>query len=254
MEFMDFAVSLLRWFHIAAGLFFIGLNWWFNFVFTPYNMVAATETRKNVLLELIPRALYWFRWAALYTAILGIGLLVTVFYSGGLTIESQQPWSMWSYVMVVLAILLYKVYDLLAKSPIGKDIRIFGVVGLLVVAAYVYAMQQFGQFSYRGYVIHVGVLFGVIMIGNVWEKIWPAQKKVLNAVKAGTPPDPAQFALVTQRGRHNTYLSIPLLWTMIEAHTAVPAANSWLYLIVVIVIGWGAVALAFTASEKTKGW
>lgn len=253
MEFMDLVTELFRWIHIATGLLFVGLLWWFNFVFTPFSLATDGETRKKVLLELLPRALYWFRWSALYTAVLGTGLLFEVFYEGGQTLEGQQPWSIGSYVMIGVVLLLYRVYMLLAKTTIGKDLRLFGAVGIVIVAALIYCMIEFGHFSYRGYVIHIGLLFGIIMVGNVWEIIWPGQKKILGAMKSGEAPDPVIMARVMQHSRHNTYLSVPLLWTMIEAHTAVPAANSGLYLVVVILIGWALVSLVYKKAGKVQG-
>ncbi len=241
MDYMDFLNVLFRWFHIVAGLFFVGLNWWFNLVFAPFTMTTDGETRKKTVLELIPRALYWFKWSAIYTGVFGALLLILIFYAGGLTIELQKQWTAWSYAMAILVFLVYRVYVLLANSPLGKDIRLFGAIGFVIVAIMVYGMIQFGNFSYRGYVIHLGVMFGVIMIGNVFETVLPGQKKILEALKSGTAPDPLLMARVAQRGQHNMYLSIPLLWTMIEAHTAVPAADSWLYLLAVVIIGWIAV-------------
>ena len=252
MDYTDFLVVLFRWLHVAAGLFFVGLNWWFNFIFMPFTLSIDGETRKKTVIGLLPRALYWFRWSALYTLILGLALLGIVFYGGGLTTEDQTPWTTGTYVMVIVTFLAYRLYHVLAKTPISKDLRIFGAVSLVLLAALIYCMIQFGHFSYRGYVIHAGVLFGVIMIGNVWEKIWPAQRKIIEAMKGGTVPDPALLSQVGLYGKHNAYLSVPLLWTMIEAHTAVPAANSWLYLICAVVIGWGLVAFAFDKSSKVK--
>ena len=85
--------------------------------------------------------------------------------------------------MAILVFLVYRVYVLLANSSLGKDIRVFGAIGFVVTAVMIYGMIHFGNFSYRGYVMHLGVMFGVIMIGNVFETILPAQKKILNAIK-----------------------------------------------------------------------
>ena len=253
MDYTDFLVVIFRWLHVVTGLFFIGINWWFNLIYIPFTLSTDGETRKKTMLELIPRALYWFRWSALYTVVLGLALLGIVFYAGGLVTEGQTPWTAGTYIMVAVTFLSYRVYHLLAKSPMAKDIRLFGAVSLLLLALFIYCMIEFGHFGYRGYVMHTGVLFGVIMIGNVWEKIWPGQRKILDAVRAGSAPDPALIAQVGLYARHNAYLSVPLLWTMIDAHTAVPAANSWLYLIFAIVIGWGLVAFMIDKGTKVKG-
>jgi uncharacterized membrane protein len=254
MEFMDLLSSVFRWFHIAAGLLFIGLSWWFNFVFVPFSLSADPETRGKALLGIVPRAFYWFRWSAIYTVILGLGLLISIFYAGGQTIEGQASWTVGSYIMVVVVFMMYRVYVLLANSPLGKNNRTFGIISFILIAILVNCLIYIGNFSYRGYVIHIGVLFGIIMVGNVWETMWPAQKKIFDAVKSGNAPDPVLFAKVSQRGLHNVYLSVPLLWTMIEAHTEVPASDSWLYLMGAIAVGWGVVYLILKKSHTLHGW
>src|SRR5438128_610755 len=81
--FMDQLVQYLdpifRWFHIFFGIMWIGLLYWFNFVNIPFGATMDADTKKKVIPELIPRALFWFRWGAAYTWILGI-LLVYIVY------------------------------------------------------------------------------------------------------------------------------------------------------------------------------
>jgi uncharacterized membrane protein len=96
-------------------------------------------------------------------------------------------------------------------------------------------------------------MFGSIMAANVWMRIWPAQKRVIPAVKEGTPPDPSLVAQAGQRSKHNTYLSVPLVYTMVNMHTVVPGADSPLYLLVAILLGWGVVTLMYSKSGKVKG-
>ncbi|TMA49812.1 MAG: urate hydroxylase PuuD, partial [Deltaproteobacteria bacterium] len=108
--------------------------------------------------------------------------------------------------------------------------------------------------SYRGYVIHTGALFGTIMAANVWMRIWPMQRRIITAVKEGTAPDPAWAALAGARSRHNVYMSVPLVWTMISSHTTTPFASSPVYLLVVILVGWGAVYLLYKKAPKVPGF
>ena len=63
---------LFRYFHVAAGIMWIGLLWYFNFVQVP-NMSKITDEQKPAITKVIaPSALFWFRWAALVTVITGL--------------------------------------------------------------------------------------------------------------------------------------------------------------------------------------
>ena len=64
----------LRWLHILAGVTWIGLLYYFNFVQTPAFAAFGDEARaRNIALDKVARkALWWFRWSALSTFILGI--------------------------------------------------------------------------------------------------------------------------------------------------------------------------------------
>lgn len=255
MEFMDILSVLFRWAHIIAGILWIGMLYWFNWVNVPFGKTMDGETMKKVAPEMLPRALYFFRWGAAWTWILGLTLLMIVFYHGGLMFDEGAPgWGLPSYVMLAVVFLIYPVYDMLSKSAVCKDIKVIGGVGFVLIAIISYAMIHWADFSYRSYNIHVGAMFGTIMAANVWMRIWPAQKKVIAAIKAGTTPDATVVAMVGQRSRHNTFLSVPLVWTMINAHTVVPGANSLLWLLGVTIVGWFAVSLLYTKSTKVKGF
>ena len=81
-----------------------------------------------------------------------------------------------------------------------------------------------------------------------------AQQKILTAVKQGTPPDAALVALAGARSRHNTYMSVPLVWMMINSHTSVPFSNSPVYLFVMILLGWGGVYWLYGKAGTVKGF
>jgi uncharacterized membrane protein len=254
MEVSETLSVVFRWLHIAAGILWIGLLYFFNFVNAPFAPTMDGETKKKVVPELIPRALYWFRWGAAYTWITGILLLLLVFYHGGLMFDQGVEWGAGSTVMLVVVFLVaFLLYDLLAKSAIGKNLKVFALVGFLLVAVTVYCMIHVGMFSYRAYVIHTGAMFGTIMAANVWMRIWPAQKKIIAAIRNGTSPDQALVAMAGGRSKHNTYLSVPLVWMMIDAHTVVPASSSWWYLLGAVLVGWMTVALIYGKAMKVKG-
>src|SRR6185295_8614 len=136
------------------------------------------------------------------------------------------------------------VYDALHKSPLGKDPKTFGSI-CFVLAAIVICLMQYVGFTYRAYNIHLAALFGTIMAFNVWFRIWPAQQKILRAVKEGTPPDAALVSLAGARSRHNTYMSVPLVWGMVNQHTVttatvlgIPGSLGFILYLVIVLVGW----------------
>lgn len=66
---------LFRWAHILVGITWIGLLYYFNFVQTEYFKEAEDSARKDAFTKLVPRALWWFRWAAFFTFLTGLLLL-----------------------------------------------------------------------------------------------------------------------------------------------------------------------------------
>lgn len=66
---------LARYGHVLAGIAWIGLLYYFNFVQTEYFKEADGAARTDAFVKLVPRALWWFRWAAMLTFLSGLILL-----------------------------------------------------------------------------------------------------------------------------------------------------------------------------------
>ena len=66
---------LFRWAHFLAGITWIGILYYFNFVQTEYFKEAEDSHRSGAIQKLVPRALWWFRWGAMFTFLTGVALL-----------------------------------------------------------------------------------------------------------------------------------------------------------------------------------
>ncbi len=71
---------LLRWIHYIAGIIWIGHLYFFNFVNVPFAKTLDAETKKKVIPQLAPRALFWFRWGAMFTFISGVLYIVWKYF------------------------------------------------------------------------------------------------------------------------------------------------------------------------------
>jgi uncharacterized membrane protein len=67
----DGLLFLIRWAHFLAGITWIGLLYYFNFVQTPFFAETEPPVRSGAIQKLVPRALWWFRWGAMVTLISG---------------------------------------------------------------------------------------------------------------------------------------------------------------------------------------
>lgn len=68
-----------RWLHVFAGITWIGMLYFFNFVNTQIQANLDDAAKKAVNPQLMPRALWWFRWGAMVTFLSGL-ILFTVIY------------------------------------------------------------------------------------------------------------------------------------------------------------------------------
>lgn len=66
---------LFRWTHFLAGVTWIGILYYFNFIQGEYFKEAEDAHRSGAIQKLVPRALWWFRWAAMFTFLSGVALL-----------------------------------------------------------------------------------------------------------------------------------------------------------------------------------
>src|SRR5262249_42827324 len=121
MDLMNFFESIFRWLHVFAGIIWIGHLYFFNWVNANFAPTMDAETKKKVVPELMPRALFWFRWGAAFTWATGVLLLLMVYYHTNLVFEGMQSnWGAPALIMIALTFVAPFIYDPLYKGPL-KD-------------------------------------------------------------------------------------------------------------------------------------
>jgi uncharacterized membrane protein len=211
--------AVFRWGHVLAGILWIGHLYFFNFVNGHVAKALDGPTKKAVVPELMPRALYWFRWGAVWTWVTGILLGGLIYYHGKQVFDqdhqNQNPW-LWLAIVLAVVIVGFFVYNAIMKAV--KNVVVASAINLALLAGVYFFFDRVGHFGGRSLYIHVGLILGSMMALNVWMVIWPSQRKIIAATAAGTPPDANLVALAGLRSRQNTYMSVPLLFTMISNH------------------------------------
>src|SRR5437879_5325235 len=162
--------ALFRWIHIVAGIIWIGLLYFFNFVNGPFAATMDGPTKQKVVPELMPRALYWFRWGAAWTWLTGFLLLIFVYIIG----DNLLPQGSTNATAVPLAIaaivVVFFLYDILWKAV--KNETAGAVISYILTVAILWGLSCI--YSGRAVFILLGGLFGTTMAMNVWMRIWPA--------------------------------------------------------------------------------
>lgn len=102
---MEGVYHIFRWVHFMAGITWIGLLYYFNFVQGGFFAETDGQTKQTAIRQLVPRALWWFRWGAAYTFLTGILMLWHRGHSAGHEIYTTS-WGVWILTGSALATLM----------------------------------------------------------------------------------------------------------------------------------------------------
>jgi len=274
---VDWLNILGRWVHFITGIAWIGSS--FYFIWLDNHLEApqeAADDEKGVGGELwsvhgggfyharkyrvaprsLPETLHWFKWEAYTTWITGMFLLILVYWYGAeVYLIDRSVADLTATAAIGIAVLFlvggWLVYDLLCKTPLGKNDNAFSAVLLVLITLLAYGLCQL--FSGRGAYIHFGAVLGTIMVANVFFVIIPGQRRMVDAAALGQPPNPEDGIKAKQRSVHNTYFTLPVLFVMTSNHYAMTFAHEYNWLILVAISLAGAlIRVYFVARHKGK--
>lgn len=250
----------VRWVHVIAAIMWIGDS--FLFMWLDSHLSQPTKTREGTVVgELwlthsggfyevikrkslgeLPAKLYWFKWESYATWLSGFCLLVIVYYLGGAAfLVDSQVSSLSKEQAIALSLGLlpvgFGVYELMWKTPLARDQRVFGLVGFGLLLGLAYGLTHL--FSGRAAFLELGAVIATTMTANVFFRIIPAQKHMIAATKAGQPVDTSYGIRAKGRSIHNHYLTLPVLFTMLSNHFPGTYGHqqAWLVLGCLFIIG-----------------
>jgi len=261
---IDWLNLLVRWLHLITGIAWIGAS--FYFVMLDNSLMPPKkpeDAKRGVFGELwavhgggfynsqkyltgpkgepLSDHLHWSKWEAYTTWLSGMGLLAVIYWFGAssyLIDRSVMALSPAAAIAVSLAFIAggWRVYDFACRLLAGSENILAVVVLALVMAA---AWGLFHVFGARAAFIHVGAMIGTMMVANVFFHIIPGQKAMVADIRAGREPDPTPGIIGKQRSVHNTYFTLPVLFTMISNHYPMTYSHprGWLVLGVIMVAG-----------------
>ena len=257
-NFSEWANLLVRWVHVFAAILWVGSTYYFTWLDgqmrrggdKPVWMVHSGgfyTVVKQKALGVPPGEVHWFRYEALATFISGYLLLNLVYYHGGLMVDPIDPkvTAMQAGLVGTAALVIgWIVYDLLVRSPLVKNDPAFAAVGFILIVALAFVLARY--ISARATYIHIGALFGTIMVLNVWMRILPPQRRMIAAAAKGEPFDTTLAAGAKERSKHNTFLAIPTTFIMISNHFPTATYGNQYAVVVLgalILLGWGAAGI-----------
>lgn len=271
-EWLSFAV---RWLHVITAIAWIGSSFYFialdlGLVKRPGLPVGAYgeewqvhgggfyHIQKYLVAPAsMPEHLTWFKWESYATWLSGFAMLAVVYYGGAdlfLIDRSVLELAPWQAICLSLASLAvgWILYDLLCKSPLGKNT--WGLMALLYIVLIAMAWGYTQIFTGRAAFLHLGAFTATIMSANVFFIIIPNQKIVVADLIAGRTPDPKYGVIAKQRSLHNNYLTLPVIFFMLSNHYPLAFATQFNWIIAALVFLMGVtIRHWFNTTHARKG-
>ena len=267
---------VIRWVHVIAGIMWIGNSLLFNWLDRNLVKLADKDARHEGEIWLLhsggfyqvekkqlppgqmPAVLHWFKWQNFTTWASGISLLVVVYYmGGGALLADPSVTKLHTHAQIGIGVGsivgAWAVYDGLFRSPLAKIEWLASAIGLGLLFGLAFGLTQ--VMSGRAAFLHVGVIIGTLMTGNVWMVIVPSQRELVAATTEGREQDKAIGLRAKARSIHNNYFTFPLLFIMVSNHfpSAYGAKLPWAVLAVLMFVGAG-VRHFMNVRFTTKGW
>ena len=136
----DLTRIILRWSHFVAGITWIGILYFFNLVNVNFMKSLDGPTKKVVVPELTPRALWYFRWGALVTVIAGLGYYAMYILRADVTNAKAAGGSaslgVILLVWIVIGTVTWAIYNFGLLGALSKDGRILGVAVAILAMSF----------------------------------------------------------------------------------------------------------------------
>jgi uncharacterized membrane protein len=214
------AQLILRWFHYIAGIAWVGLLYFFNLVNVPFMKQVDAPARPKILQYMTLPALNWFRWSALITVLVGFWYWGQFLVGRDAKLQGGGGGSTIGLFLLIWIVVFWLLYFVIKFwTPNGYVMGIITTV-LIYAAGWLFVhYTPVGGDDNHVLCIGIGGGMGIVMLFNVWGIIWPANKKIIRGVLAGTPREDA--AKLSRQAflasRTNFFLSVPLLFYMAAA-------------------------------------
>src|SRR5689334_22854048 len=162
---------LLRTLHILAGIIWIGHLYFFNLVNVGLMKSLDGPTKGKVIPQLMPRALWWFRWGALITVLVGLAYYAMYILKADSANAGKNVWVV--LLVWLLFPLIFFAIEMAVVKKIGNGWVLAVIVAILMMIMALGIIwwlksQLAGNGSNKSYSIGLGGALGLVMLFNVW--------------------------------------------------------------------------------------
>ena len=274
---LDWANLLLRWAHVITGIAWIGASFYFvgldNGLTPPVDPADRAkgiggeqwavhgggfyhQQKYPVSPALLPEKLHWSMWESYSTWLTGFALFTVLYLFNASTFLIDRTvfeWSPAAAVVTALAffVAFWLIYDGICRA-FGERRNGDSIVGALVFVFIVFAAWLSCRlFAGRAAFLLVGAMMATTMSANVLMVIIPGQRKVVAALRARQTVDAVHGRRGKQRSVHNTYFTLPVVFTMLSNHYGFLYAGRWNWLVLVVLMLAGAlIRLSFVLRHR----
>ncbi len=277
--YLDWANLLLRWAHVITAIAWIGASFYFVMLDNSLEQPQDPESldkgvggeqwavhgggfynmqKYSLAPKVLPEHLHWSYWESYSTWLSGFALFTMSYLWNASTYlidKSKMDWQPGAAIGVALAffVVFWMVYDGICQL-FGRKKNGDTNVGVLVAVFIAFATWLACQwFAGRAAFLLVGAMMATTMSGNVFFWIIPGQRKNVAALREGKPVDPIHGQRGKQRSVHNTYFTLPVLFSMLSNHYSFTYTHKYNWIVLLLImLGGAAIRQFFVVRHRFK--
>ena len=205
----NYSFIILCFMFVLSSIILFAFQFFLNFIHNPFLEKINNQSKIQIIINLVPKLKVWLNVSSILLLISTFSLFL-IFYKQIIIYDLN-------FIINTSIIIIYLlIYYFINSTKIGKNVKFLTFLQLSFICVYILILNKYLSYNYIMCNLFISVLLLIIIIFNLWFKIFPAISNIISSIDLKNNPKTDDVGKYKLYLKHNTYASLILLWTLIN--------------------------------------